>query len=168
MAKHPLPALNPYLRDELAAGERARVASHLARCAECRALSDSLRHVSADLARWIDQMPAPDAFAYRAELARKLATRQPGERCTWRPRLAWVSLLAAGAAAFTLIFMLSISGRPKMPPVEQLATENGLTEASIGLLRAYPIVSHLDLLENYDVIEDLDDLPGADNQKRAT
>jgi anti-sigma factor RsiW len=167
MAKHPLTALIPYLRDELAADERAFVAFHLEECAECRALRDSLAEVSADLARWIEQMPAPDPLVYRAQLARKLAART-AQRRSWRLRFAWGSLAAAGACAIGLIFMFRIHSGQAIPSVEQLATETEISDAGIGLLRNYPIVSHLDLLEDYDVIEHLNELPELDNQRRAT
>jgi Putative zinc-finger len=168
MAKHPVTALIPYMRDELAADERAFVALHLEECAECRDLRDSLADVSADLARWIEQIPAPDPLVYRAQLARKLASRQVAQlHSWWGPRFAWVSFAAAGAAAIALILVLSIHRQPFMPSVEELATENGIFDAGIGLLRDYPVVSHLDLLENYDVIEHLNELPEMDNQGRA-
>jgi hypothetical protein len=168
MAKHPVTALIPYLRDELPTDERAFVALHLEECAECRDLRDSLADVSADLARWIEQIPAPDPLVYRAQLARKLASRPVAQlQSRWRPRFAWVSFATAGAAAIALILVFSIHRQPFIPSAEELATENGILDAGIGLLRDYPVVSHLDLLENYDVIEHLNELPEMDNQGRA-
>ena len=165
MAKHPVTALIPYLRQELAAGERAFVALHLEQCAECRDLKDSLAGVSADLARWIEQIPAPDPSIYRAQLARKLAARQVAQTQSWRSRrFAWISFATAGAAAIALILVLSLHRQPFIPSVEEFATENGIFDAGLGLLRDYPVVSHLDLLENYDVIEHLDELPAMENQ----
>ena len=166
MTTHPLTALIPYMRDELAAHERASVAYHLEECAECRDLKDSLAHLSTDLAGWIEQMPVPNSSVYRAQLARKLAARMAEPRL-WRPRLAWVSLAAAGACAVGLILTLSIHNRPVMPSVEQIVTATEISDAGIGLLRDYPVVSHLDLLENYDVIEHLNELPEVDNRRRA-
>ena len=164
MAKHPRTALVPYLRDELATDERARVARHLEACAKCRELRDSIAEMSADLAHWIEQMPVPALSSYRAQLERKLATRQAPEPRSWRPRLAWFSIAAAGAGAIALLSMLNIRSRPIVPPVEQLATENEMADAGIELLRDFPVLTHLDLLENYDVIEHLNELPEANNQ----
>ncbi len=166
MAKHPLTELIPYMRDELAPYERARVARHLEECAECRGLGDSLARTSADLARWIEQMPVPNPSVYRTQLAHKLAARIAG-RPLWRPRFAWISLAAVSACAIGLILMFSVHSRQVIPSVEQLATQTEISDAGIGLLRNYPIVSHLDLLENYDVIEHLNELPEVDNQRRA-
>jgi Putative zinc-finger len=167
MPKHPLTALVPYIRDELAPDERLRVALHVEECGECRELTASLAAISADLARWVEQMPAPDPSVYRVELARKLASRQTAKPRFWSPRFAWVSFAALSASAIALILMVSIHRQPSLPSVEQLSTENEISDAGIGLLRDYPVVSHLDLLENYDVIEHLNELPEADTQRGA-
>jgi predicted anti-sigma-YlaC factor YlaD len=166
MAKHPTIALIAYLREELPADERVRVMRHLEGCATCRDLKDSLARVTADLARLLDQMPAPDPLIYRAQLALKLAAR-PAERGWWRPRLTWLSLAAAGAGAIALTLTLNIRNRPSVPSVEQLTDENEISDVGIGLLRDYPVVTHLDLLEDYDVIVHLNELPQADNPQRA-
>jgi predicted anti-sigma-YlaC factor YlaD len=168
MAKHPITALVPFLRDELATGERARVAEHLEGCAECRELRASLAGLSADLSHWIEQMPAPDPVFYRAQLARKLAARQGTERRFRWPRMALVSFAAVSAAAIALLLTLGIHGQPNVPSVEQLATGYEISDAGIGLLRDYPVVEHLDLLENYDVIEHLNEMPEADDQDHAS
>ena len=47
MSTHPQSALLPYLRDELDADERTRVADHLQGCAECRESAESLAALSA-------------------------------------------------------------------------------------------------------------------------
>ena len=140
MANHPVTALIPYLREELAAGERALIALHLEQCAECRDLKDSLAEVSADLARWIGQIPAPDPSIYRAQLARKLAVRQVAQtQSWWNGRFAWISFATAGAAAIALILVLSLHRQPFIP-FEEFATENGIFDAGLGLLRDYPVV----------------------------
>jgi len=71
------------------------------------------------------------------------------------------SLAAAGASAIALIVMFGTYSQPSVPPVEQLAIENEISDAGIGLLREYPVITHLGLLENYDVIEHLNELPEA-------
>src|SRR5579864_2033874 len=50
--------LMAYLDGELAANEAARVAAHLAECAECRQLEADLRSVSAQMLTW-NVEPAP-------------------------------------------------------------------------------------------------------------
>ena len=168
MAKHPQTALVSYLRDELAAGERAQVARHLEGCAECRELRDSLADIIAELVRWIEEVPTPDPLAYRAELARKLASREAAHRRLWWPRFAWVPLATVSALAIASILMLGIHRQPSVPSVEQLTTEYEMSDAGIGLLRDYPVVTHLDLLENYDVIEHLNELPETDDHHHST
>lgn len=165
MSSHPQTALLPYLRDELDADERTRVADHLQGCAECRESAESLAALSAELARQMERMPVPEWTAYRAQLHRKLAAReQTAERRWWHPGLAWGALATAGVAVAALILVLTIRSGPGTPSVEQLAMENEMAGADIGLLRNYPVVEHLELLEDYDVIEHLDELPPAAKQ----
>jgi hypothetical protein len=58
---HPLDRLSPYLDDELAVEERARVDRHLASCAGCREHLEALRRLSEAMAR--EPVPAPpDGF----------------------------------------------------------------------------------------------------------
>jgi anti-sigma factor RsiW len=167
MAKHPLTALVPHLRDELATDERIRVTQHLEECAECRVMQDSLAEASAELVRRIERTPALDPLVYRAQLVRKLASHQAAKERSWRPGFAWVAIAAAGASAIALILILRIHSHRVVPSVEELATESEISDAGIGLLRDYPLVTHLDLLENYDLIEHLNELPEADNQQHA-
>ena len=168
MSTHPQTALIPYLRDELDADERARVADHLQGCAECRESAESLAALSTELTRRMERMPLPEWTAYRAQLYRKLAAReQTAERRWWHPGLVWASLATAGAAVAALILVLTLHGGPGTPSVDQLAIENEMAGADIGLLRNYPVVEHLELLEDYDVIEHLDELPPAAKQDDA-
>ena len=163
---HPSTALVPYLRGELSAEERERVARHLEACVECRASADSFAAVIEELAHRLEQMPAPDWATYRAELRRKLAAREQAPRRWWQPGLAWASLATVGAAAAALTLVLAMHPpRVGAPTVDQLAMGNEIASADLGLLRYYPVVERLDLLENYDVIEHLDELPPADRQK---
>ena len=165
--KHPQTEIAPYLRGDLSAAERDRLASHLARCDRCRADADAyaavLKTIAADAAR----IPAPDWRAYRAELHRKLAARRnlvPGVPSrSWNQRLRWASIGTAVAAAAVLLFLTILPHpQPGAPSVDQMAMEDAMGGADIGLLRNYPVVEHLDLLENYDVIEHLDEVAPTD------
>ena len=50
-----------YLDGEIAAARAVVVRAHLDQCAECRALADELREVSAGLGEWAVE-PAPDTL----------------------------------------------------------------------------------------------------------
>jgi anti-sigma factor RsiW len=167
MEKHPVTALIPFLRDELASSERDGVARHLDGCNECRELTNSLAAVSAELTQLVERMPGPDLGVYRAELARKLAAREEPRRRLWRPTFVWIPLATAGAAAIALFLILGIHRQPAVPSIEQLATGYELSQAGVGLLRDYPVVTNLDLLEDYDIIEHLNELPDANDQQQA-
>lgn len=181
ITKHPETALVPYVRGELRGEEGARVTRHLEGCASCREAADSAAAAMRELARRVEAVPAPDAAIYRAELYRKLNARaEPGVRgnagTPWRrPRIVGLSLGAFGvaAAALMLIFVMHqgawVAAPPQVavPPMDQLATQEGtmqeaaMTGADVGLLRDYPMVERLDLLENYDVIAHLDQVSPA-------
>jgi len=152
-AKHPEALLIPHLRGELEGAERVRVTAHLEGCDQCRAAIDGLNATIGTLRRQIADMPAPDAISYRAELRRKMAAREEPKPSWWRPTLIATSFAAAGVAAMIMIGLISLH---RGPNVDQLA----LADADIGMLRAYPVVEKMDLLENYDVIEHLDELNG--------
>jgi anti-sigma-K factor RskA len=177
ITRHPKTALVSYMRGELEGEERARVARHLESCASCRTAAGEAAAAFAELARRVEEIPPPDSAIYRAELHRKLGARRHiaagvgAEPRWWRPRMAGLSLgaLAAAAAALLLIFTMHQGARVAPPPLDQLATQGGamqegtmqeaaMTGADVGLLRDYPMVEHLDLLENYDVIAHLDEV----------
>jgi len=179
---HPETELIPYLRGELSADARARVAAHLEGCADCRASMDSSSALLTGLARVLDDVREPDWNAYRADLRHKLRARQAASvslRARWRQRRADVRLpvfgwpsMALGTAAIAVLALTLIfhrgAGIPPAPGVDQLELQQELSSADVGLLANYHVVEHLDLLENYDVIEHLDDLGPGNRPNNAT
>lgn len=161
-ATHPEALLVPYLSGELSAGERERIGRHLEGCARCREFADSTAAVLRNVAREVAEVPEPDWALYRAGLHRKLAARAEARPRWWRAGLAWGSLATAGVAvAALLVFLLHPGPRLAAPGVGELAMEDAMAGADVGLLRDYRVVESLDLLENYDVIEHLDELAPA-------
>jgi hypothetical protein len=65
--------------------------------------------------------------------------------------------LALSAAMAGMLIVLALSGREGTVDVP-VAFEESLTEGQLELLRTYPIVERLDLLENLEVIKQLDRL----------
>ena len=178
IARHPETALVPYMRGELEGEERARVARHLEDCPSCRQAVGDAAAALGELVRRVEEIPPPDPVIYRAQLHRKLDARQRagaggGAEPRWwrRPRIVGLSIGALGAvaAALLLIFTMHQGAGVAPPPLDQLAAQDAamqvgtmqeaaMTGADVGLLRDYPMVEHLDLLENYDVIAHLDDV----------
>jgi anti-sigma factor RsiW len=148
--------LVPYLRDELAAAERERVAAHLEGCPPCRATRDAHRALLAELAAAPEPAPSVHWGAYRAELRQRLDRRRPsGRRRRW-----WTPVpvaLAAGLAAVLVYVALPAgrAGREEPGPADQ-----ALLASRLDLLRRFELVERLDLLEDYEVISRLDSLPG--------
>lgn len=157
-SNHPETALVPFIRNELAAIERERVAGHLEGCLQCRQEAESLQSTLAKLSARIDELPAPDWTVYRAQLRRKLAARTEPRARWWSGSVGWASLGVAAAAAALALWFAIPGFRPSAPPEDQLALEQQLNVTDVGLLRNYGVVERLDLLENYDVIEHLDEL----------
>jgi len=161
-ATHPEINLIPYLRGELSGRERERTAAHLGGCTECRAQADALAQTLQLVARQLDQLPAPEWTVYRAELRRKLAAREAPRRRWWQPTLVWGGLAAAGVAAVALVTVAALhrGNHGPQPMVEQLALADVISRTDVGLLRNYPMVERLDMLDNdnYEVIEHLDEL----------
>jgi anti-sigma factor RsiW len=159
-AKHPEALLIPHLRGELEGAARARMEEHLRGCAQCRAQRDQLSAGLDAIRQQVAELLAPDWTAYRTELRRKLAAREENRaRSWWRPAtLVWASIAAAGVTA---VLVLSAVSLHRGPNVEQLE----LGDADVGLLRNYSMVEKIELLENYEVIEHLDELsPAADTR----
>jgi anti-sigma factor RsiW len=154
MDRHPETAFVPFVREELAPDERARVAAHLAACEPCRAAVAEVRHILGALAA----APAPlePRWArYRAELRARIDadTRPP----RWWRRSMPVAVSAALAAA-VLLFVL----RPApvdQRPVDLAALEETTIGARLDMLEHYDVVQRLELLEEMDVIRQLDVVP---------
>jgi anti-sigma factor RsiW len=173
-ANHPETELIPYLRGELSADERARVAAHLEGCAECRESAEASSALLSSLAKVVDDVREPDWAVYRGELKRKLRAAQSGRRRWWAdlrlPIAGWPSMAMAAAAVAILAIAIVMHRGPRgvqAPGVDQLELQQELSSADVGLLANYHVVEHLDLLENYDVIEHLDELgpgPGQANE----
>ncbi len=157
---HPETALLPYLNGELSVEESTRLRAHLNDCARCREELAAAETVMQEVARRVEQIPVPDWTAYNYQLRRKLNARRGEPVRRWRPGLVWASLATAAVAGSAIVLALALAPQPRPPvvAVDQLEVEGELADADIGLLRAYPVVEHMDLLENYDVIENLDQL----------
>jgi anti-sigma factor RsiW len=147
--------LIPYLRGELAAQDVERLSRHLAQCAHCREDLEDTRRTLEALRAQAPEPPDVDWRRYRAELRRKLDARS-ARRWSWSvPRLIPVAATAA-VAGLALLFTLRGGLLPTSddaPPFEQ--TEIG---THLELLRNYPVVENLDLFEDFEVVQSLDDL----------
>jgi anti-sigma factor RsiW len=151
---HPETALVPYVKDELTATERARVAAHVESCERCRVALADVRAVLGALA----PPPAPTEphwGRYRAELRARLAERARRPRWWQRPL---PLALSAGLAAALLLFTL----RPT--PVEKPAAnltqiEETALGARLDMLQHYDVVTRLDMLDALDEIRQLDVVP---------
>ncbi|HLW70077.1 MAG TPA: zf-HC2 domain-containing protein [Candidatus Binataceae bacterium] len=174
LRRHPEADLIPWLRGELAGRERTRVEAHLQNCGECPAQAQALTRALGLIAREVAQLPTPEWSAFRSELRRKLAARKAPSRLPWQQAIfAWRPLAAAGVAAIAIVSLAILHRGPhRAVPVtdqlglEQLAFEDVASRTDVGLLRDYPMVERLDLLENdnYEVIEHLDELAPSDSK----
>jgi anti-sigma factor RsiW len=152
MSRHDETAIIPWLRGELPDAERRAVESHLAGCADCRAAAEDFRALLATLAAEAPEPPAVNWGAYRAELREKLDRRRGGPR--WWP----VPLALSGALAAGLVFLV-VGHTPRDSRLAELtAVEETVIGGRLDLLRQYPVVERLELLEDLEVIRNLDRL----------
>jgi anti-sigma factor RsiW len=93
-----------YARGDLDEPERARVAAHLAVCAECRATRERFTALARTAA------PAPPVHwgAYRAELRDRLERDGAAPGPLWR----WLLRPASAFVAAALVAALVVAGRP--------------------------------------------------------
>lgn len=96
---HPTAELIAYLREELSAPDRERVAGHLAACTSCRAACEDFRRLLDVLRAPAPAPPAPAWGPYRAELRERLAARTAPARWWRRPVPLALSAALAGALA---------------------------------------------------------------------
>jgi anti-sigma factor RsiW len=158
MARHPDGELVAYLQGELDPADRDRVAAHVDACGACRAQLAGFESVVRMLKRSWPEPPEVHWGRYRAELRTRLeassgAPQRWGSGWWWRRPLP----LALSAAMAGMLIVLALSGREGTVDVP-VAFEESLTEGQLELLRTYPIVERLDLLENLEVIKQLDRL----------
>jgi anti-sigma factor RsiW len=151
---HPDIELTAFVAGALAPAERARVATHLESCADCRQAVEESRAVLARLAA-VSPLPPPiDWGRYGADLRARVQSARP--RSWWvRPMPA---VLAAGAV--TAVLLLALHGLDRRP-VELAAVEETMLGARLPLLQQYRVVERLDLLEDLDAIRHLDRLGNA-------
>jgi anti-sigma factor RsiW len=154
-SEHPETELIPYLREELAAPERERVARHLEDCARCRESLEGFRGILAALR---SQAPELDWLPYRVELRRKLEERSARGSRWYVPRLVPVAATAA-IAALALVFALRGDFRRPTQGEDLPVFEQTAIGRHLDLLENLSVVENLDLLEDLDVVQDLDDLP---------
>lgn len=152
--RHPETELIPYLRGELLASDRERVAGHLEGCADCRRAVEEFRALLDDLAESLPSPPEIHWGRYRADLRGKL---EASARRRWWSRPVPLAL-SAGLAAGLLLFW--VQGELRQPgPIDNLtAFEETVIGGRFDLLRHIPLLDRLDLLEDLDVIRQLDTL----------
>jgi anti-sigma factor RsiW len=138
---------------DLEPAERARVEAHLARCAACRAERDGLAEILAALRS--SPPPTPELLwsHWNAELRARLGAAR--RRAWWRRP--WPVLMAGGLAAALLAAVWAgfepSGGRPDPRTLEEVTLGRRLE-----LLRHYPVLERLDLLEDMELIGQLDRL----------
>lgn len=151
---HPRTELIAHLRGELAAVARERVSAHLAVCAGCAREYAAFAAIAGALRDTAPPAPEPDWRRWRVELREKIEGRARRRAWWWsRP----VPLAVSAGFAGVLIAFALLGGPDQRSPDTQVVEETVLG-GQLDLLREYPIVERLDLLENLELIRQLDGL----------
>jgi anti-sigma factor RsiW len=138
------PLLNAYLDGELTEAQAAELKRHLADCPGCRRTLETLRHADA-LVR--DLPPLAPSEAFDRTFWEKVDALETGSRYRiwagqifrgWRP--VWAAVLTGIAVAALIHF-----GR-----TDALTTEEVFIAQHIELLEDYDVISQLDMLEEFD------------------
>jgi len=151
--RHLAGELVAYLRDELSAEARLDIHRHLEGCPECTATLAAYRNVLDGLAASIPEPPALHPGAYWAELREKLEARRRGGRAWWA---APVPLsLSAGLAA--VLVLVTLYGTHQIREHRDLAAlEETVMGVRLEMIKEAPVMEHLDLLEDLEIIRQLD------------
>jgi anti-sigma factor RsiW len=159
-SRHPETELIAYLKDELAPASRETVARHLDGCAECRDTLAAFRKLLDGVAA--TAAPPVQWARYRAELRLRLQAQAESRRWAWWRRPLPMAVSAGLAAAVVALVILAPSAWREDRRARTAEGLNGFEEVVLGtrldLLRQYPIVERLELLEDLDVIRQLDGL----------
>jgi anti-sigma factor RsiW len=154
MARHPDTDLVPYLRGELPPAERERVARHLEECPDCKQDTELLRDLLGNLAPAIGEPPEISWPRYRAELRAKLEARRALVPWWRRPMPLALSASLAGALLLVAVW----GGRELSKSPDTIGPEEVAIGSELGLLQEIRTVERLDLLEDFEVINNLDRL----------
>ncbi len=154
MARHPDTDLVPYLRGELPPAERERVARHLEECPDCKQDTELLRDLLGNLAHAIGEPPEISWPRYRAELRVKLEARRALVPWWRRPMPLALSASLAGALLLVAVW----GGRELSKSPDTIGPEEVAIGSDLGLLQEIRTVERLDLLEDFEVINNLDRL----------
>lgn len=154
MARHPDTDLVPYLRGELPPAERERVARHLEECPDCKQDTELLRDLLGNLAHAIGEPPEISWPRYRAELRAKLEARRALVPWWRRP----IPLALSASLAGALLLVAVWGGRELSKSPDTIGPEEVAIGSELGLLQEIRTVERLDLLEDFEVINNLDRL----------
>ena len=141
--------LTAYLDGELSVVEAARVRTHLASCADCRATEALLR-------RTVTELAALPAFEPSAGLRRRVLAEVEALPRPWRSRIgAWFrpGLLApAGVAVATAVVVAAVAGHRVMAE----------RRAELAVAEHYDLLTDYEVVglsrDDLDVVEHLDEL----------
>ena len=154
MGPHPEELLLPFLRDELAPDERARVKAHVGACPDCRDTLAAFAEIGSALAGSAPPNIPPVAWgAYRAELRDRLDRRRAGPDGAWGWRPLPAALAGSLVAALIYLGLPASTGRGP--------GGDGPLEHAI-LASRFEVISRLDLLQRLDLLEDLEVIRGLD------
>lgn len=138
MSEHPGDALSAYLDEDLDAAARREIETHLAACAECRAILDDLRALAGRARGWREAEVTPATDLWRGIAARLDAPAAPARVLPWYRRR--VSLgVAELAIAATLVAAITGGLLWRRAPAPAATTATTVETAAPVLAQVEPM-----------------------------
>jgi anti-sigma factor RsiW len=151
-----------HVRGELDGAELRAVDAHLAACAQCRATRARFASLIDELARTAPAAPPIHWGAYRADLRRRLERGPAPDRAT-PDRRDWLLRPAPALLAAAMVAVLVYAGWPGATRgpggLDLFALDTPALASQFDLIARLDVVQRLDLLEDFHVINELDELP---------
>jgi len=153
--------LTAWIDGELPPRPDARVQRHLATCARCAAEAQRVRAAIATHTHMLTAMTAVDDVVSGALWNRLHAAMQqePEPISTWSRVRGWLLQplpLAGATVAAAAVLILLIAGGPAAVLIPLGVEAPPLAvKANPDLFRNYPLIQHLDVLENFDTVESI-------------
>lgn len=144
--------LSAFMDGELPVEAAEQMDRHLEICEECRHEQVLLNQMENAFSRMSEIEPSAE---FERKVWREIAVleeKRDRRHWIWSLFSGWRPYTAAAIAVVAIMTLTFVTGRQTAAP----GFEDALMAENMGLLQEYDLISHLDLLENWEAIASLD------------